>query len=396
MLNVADMEALMLELESDRTERKANVTDRDKIKQAICAFANDLPDHRQPGVIFVGVDDDGACAQLAVTDQLLLTLADMRSDGTILPFPTMAVRKMTLRGCSVAVVEVQPSYSPPVRLNGRTWIRVGPRRATATLEEERRLAEKRHAGDLPFDQQPAGDASIADLDLTLFQTEYLPLAVSPEVLIENGRSTEEQLASLRCLTRQGAPTNAAVLLFSDDPRCWLPGAYIQFLRLDGPDLTDPIRHQAELSGPLAQVLRQLDDVLEANISVASSVTSGPTEIRHPDYPLVALQQLSRNAVLHRTYDGTSAPARIYWFADRVELYSPGGPYGQVTAANFGQPGATDYRNPTLAEAMKALGFVQRFGLGIPLARRELSRNGNPSPEFRVEPTSVLASVRMRP
>jgi len=89
-------------------------------------------------------------------------------------------------------------------------------------------------------------------------------------------------------------------------------------------------------------------------------------------------------------------SRIYWFADRVEIYSPGGPYGQVTAANFGQPGAPDYRNPTLAEAMKALGFVQRFGLGIPLARRELSRNGNPSLEFQVEPTSVLASVKRRP
>jgi ATP-dependent DNA helicase RecG len=396
MLSVAELEALMVELESDRTERKANLTDRDKIRQAICAFANDLPDHRQPGVIFVGINDDGSCAHLAVTDQLLLTLADMRSDGVILPFPMMTVEKVTLQGCTVAVVEVQPSYNPPVRVNGRAWIRVGPRRATASPEEERRLAEKRRAGDLPFDQQSAADAAIADLDLDLFQREYLPLAVAPEVLIENERSTEEQLLSLRFLTRQAVPTNAAVLLFSTEPRRWLPGAYVQFLRLDGADLTDPIRHQAELSGPLGQVLRQIDEVLEANISVASSVMSGPTEIRHPDYPIVALQQLARNAVLHRTYEGTSAPARIYWFADRIELYSPGGPYGQVNADNFGQPGTTDYRNPMVAEAMKVLGFVQRFGLGIPLARRELGRNGNPALEFQVAPTGVLVVVRRRP
>jgi hypothetical protein len=39
----------------------------------------------------------------------------------------------------MAVVRVEPSNSPPVRLNGVTWIRVGPRRARATVEEENAL-----------------------------------------------------------------------------------------------------------------------------------------------------------------------------------------------------------------------------------------------------------------
>ena len=48
-------------------------------------------------------------------------------------------------------------------------------------------------------------------------------------------------------------------------------------------------------------------------------------------------------------------------ADRIEVLSPGGAFGVVTVENFGQPGLTDYRNPNLAEAMKYLGYVQRFG-----------------------------------
>ena len=120
------------------------------------------------------------------------------------------------------------------------------------------------------------------------------------------------------------------------------------------------------------------------------------EIREPDYPIVALQQLARNGVLHRTYEGTNAPVRINWFSDRIEILSPGGPYGQVTRTNFGNPGITDYRNPHLAEAMKILGYVQRFGVGIPLARKELAKNGNPPPEFIVEDTYVLVIVRRRP
>jgi ATP-dependent DNA helicase RecG len=85
-----------------------------------------------------------------------------------------------------------------------------------------------------------------------------------------------------------------------------------------------------------------------------------------------------------------------WFTDRIEIQNPGGPFGQVNRQNFAQPGITDYRNPHLAEAMKNLGYVQRFGVGIPLARRELEKNGNPPPEFIVEDAHVLVIVRRRP
>ena len=54
----------------------------------------------------------------------------------------------------------------------------------------------------------------------------------------------------------------------------------------------------------------------------------------------------------------------------MEVISPGGLYGRITPETFGT-GDTDYRNPLLAEAMYNLGFAQRFGLGVPLAREAL-------------------------
>jgi ATP-dependent DNA helicase RecG len=395
MLTDDELLALLGDTESDRVERKASLADLGRIRQAICAFANDLPDHRQPGVLFVGVSDNGTCANLPITDELLLTLAHMRSDGNILPLPMMIVQKRVVANCEVAVIEVQPSYSPPVRHDGRVWIRVGPRRAIATLEEERRLTEKRRARDLPFDQRPVPGAAIEDLDLDLFGRVYLPSAVSPDVLAANDRSLEQQLASLRFFGPDGIPNVGALLVFGKDPIGWISGAYVQFLRIDGLELTDPIQRQKEIAGPMPEMLRAIDEVLMANVSVAVDVRAGPTEIRSPDYPIVALQQLVRNAVLHRTYETSNAPARVYWFNDRIEIHSPGGLYGHVTPENFGQPGVTDYRNPLLAEAMKVLGFVQRFGLGIPLARKELEKNGNPPPELSPGPNSVLVKVRRR-
>jgi len=102
--------------------------------------------------------------------------------------------------------------------------------------------------------------------------------------------------------------------------------------------------------------------------------------------------LVRNALIHRAYDGTNAPVKVFWFTDRIEISNPGGLYGQVNQGNFGK-GATDYRNPLLAEAMAVLGFVQRFGMGIPRALRELKESGNPQADFEFSPSSVLVTLR---
>jgi ATP-dependent DNA helicase RecG len=392
-----ELVTLLSDLESDRVERKASDSDRNKIRQAICAFANDLPNHRQPGVVFIGVHDNGTCANFPITDELLRTLADMRSDGNILPFPLLTVGKRVISGCELAVVIVEPSDAPPVRFNGRTWVRVGPRRATATPEEERRLNEKRRSRDLPFDLRPFSSASLDDLNLDLFQREYLTSALAPEVLEENQRSIEQQLASLRFVTPQPeqCPTMLGILVVGKEPRQFIPGSYIQFIRFDGTELTAPIRDQKEITGPLIDLLRFLDEILQLNISVSSDITAQPVEIKQPDFPVVALQQLARNAVMHRTYEETNAPIRVYWFNDRIEIQNPGGPFGQVNQQNFGK-GITDYRNPHLAEAMKNLGYVQRFGIGIPTAQKELAKNGNPPAEFSVEDSFISVILKRRP
>ncbi|MBI5155537.1 putative DNA binding domain-containing protein [Candidatus Poribacteria bacterium] len=393
----AELESLLARLESDRVERKQSLSDKDKVCEAICAFANDLAGGGEPGVLFIGAKDDGTPANLEITDKLLLELADLRSNGNILPFPVMTVEQSVLAGAPMAVVMVQPSIAPPVRYKGRSWIRVGPRRGIATREEEARLSERRRAGDRPFELRTCAFAEVSDLDEMLFLRTYVPSAIAPEILRENDRSVTQQLASQRFVTGliEPMPTILGVLSVGIDPRRHLPGAYVQFLRLDGTDLNAPIRDQAEIDGPLPALLRGIDEKLRAHISIASDVTSGDRESHHPDYPLAALQQLVRNAVLHRTYEASNAPVRVSWYSDRIEILNPGGPFGIVTAQNFGQPGVTDYRNAHLAEVMKNLGYVQRFGMGILLARKQLEENGNPEPEFRVEPEFVHVTVRRR-
>jgi ATP-dependent DNA helicase RecG len=391
----AALTGLLADLESDLVERKQSANDADRIREAICAYANDMPDHRRAGVIFIGVDDDGSCCNLPVTDDLLLRLAHMRDDAAIQPFPSIVVDKKTLAGCTLAVVQVEPSGTVPVRFKGRTQIRVGPRRALATPDDERRLVERMRGRALPFDVTPLSHASVAELDLERFRTSYLPEAIAPEVLEQNNRPEEDQLKALRFLSPHGCPTVLGVLVLAHDPRAHVYGAYVQFVRFDGREVTDPIRDQAEIGGPLSQMMDALDDKLKAHNQVHATITEGDLEVRRPEYPIAALQQLVRNAVMHRTYEGTNAPVRVSWFDDRIEVQSPGGPFGQVTPDNFAT-GLTDYRNPNLAEAMKNLGYVQRFGVGFEIVRKELGKNGNPPMEHEVATTHVLVRVRRGP
>lgn len=392
--------ALLNDTEADRVERKETFKGDvpKKARQAVCAFANDLPGHDKPGVLFIGAADDGEPSNLDVTDQLLLSLADIKTDGNILPLPVLSVEKRTLKGAPMAVVTVMPSDMPPVKYDGRIWIRTGPRRAIANEQEERILNERRRYKNLPFDIYPVPTAKLNDLSRLIFEGEYLPHAFADDVLEENGRTYEERLASCRMIVSPDdtTPTVTGLLALGKSPQDFLPGAYIQFLRIDGTELADPVIDEESIGGGIADMLRRAEGKLRAHNRTAVDITSQPTHKISAPYPQVALQQILYNAVLHRTYESTNAPIRVYWFNDRIEINSPGGPYGNVTSENFGRPGVTDYRNPNIADVLKTFGFIQAFGRGIATARRAMALNGNPHLVFETNQTAVVCTLRGKP
>lgn len=171
------------------------------------------------------------------------------------------------------------------------------------------------------------------------------------------------------------------------------GAYVQFRRVAGFDLADETVDQEEIGGTILDQVRRTEEILDLNIRERLIISGEKHEVR-ASYPLNALRQIVRNALLHRTYDGSNAPVYITWYDDRLEVQSPGGPFGSVTLQNFGT-GVTDYRNPTLATAMKDLGLVERFGAGLSIVRRLLNENGNPPAEFNVHQSNVLVVIRLK-
>ncbi|QNE78219.1 TetR family transcriptional regulator [Streptomyces finlayi] len=213
--------------------------------------------------------------------------------------------------------------------------------------------------------------------------------VGPEVIEENGRPVELQLSSLHLATPDGQPTVLGLLTVGLDPTDRIPGAYVQFVRYQGLDLDAPVADDQELRQNLVGVAARLEPLLRSNLRTRL-VEEGFRETPQPDYPLEALRELSMNALMHRNYETSYAPVRIAWFDDRIELTNPGGPYGQVRDDNFDR--VTDYRNPSLAAAMKGLGYVNRFGRGIGRVQASLARNGNPPADYQVDDSSWAVTL----
>lgn len=385
--------------ETYRCELKRDMSGgvKEKIRQTICAFANDISGAGESGILALGVNDDGSASGLDISDQLELAIQDIRGEGKIIPMPSFVTKKRLYRGHEILCIEVNPSVSPPVKFDGRIWIRPGNSNRQATLEDERRLNDLRRAKEQPDDTQVLERFSARDLNLSYFKEHYLPQAFAADILRANGRTVDEQLSSTKMIgigygeEKTLHPTVLGMLCLGLSPVDAVPGAYVQFVRFAGDDETTQVVDQQAIHGNVADVIQLTEAKFQAHNQIPIDFTSQDKEVKFSEYPIVAFQQLFRNAVMHRSYIGAHAPIRVYWFRNRVAITNPGGPLG-MSFEEFGRSGLTAYRNPNLAGVLKDLGFVQRFGAGLGLAKVSLIENGNPALEL--DPSANYVTVVM--
>lgn len=388
MITKEELKSLLTSDETYRIERTTSTGNMDKFCEAICAFSNDIPNSRKNGYLILGAYDNGSLSGLRVDDALMKKISSIRSDGNILPLPVMTTEKFSFEEGDLLVVEVTPSLSTPVRYRGRTFIRIGPRKDIATIEEERILSERSTANLATFDMLPCREATLDELFVDKIKTDYLPQAIDPKILESDKRMLKEQLASLRLYnTTHDCPTYAAILLFGKNPKYFLPGCYVQFVHFAGNDKGSDIINEKTFTGSLINLLPQLELFLDYSIVTKHPVpVSTLREKTVSNYPQPALRELLMNACMHRDYQ-SNMPIRLYRFKDRIEIMNAGGLYGKARPENF--PDVNDYRNPVIAEGMKNLKYVNMFNRGINRIQTILKENGNKPAIFDVSKISVF-------
>ena len=391
MITKEQLKELLYSDETYRVERTITTTNVDKLQEAICAFANDLPDSKKNGYLILGAYDDGRLSGLKVNDELMKNIAALRSNGNILPVPTMSVEKFSFPEGDLLVAEVTPSLMPPHRYRGRTFIRIGPRRDIATEAEERILIEKRTAYAATFDAVPCFTAKISDIDVDYIKNDYLPKMIDQEVLSEDTRDIKEQMAAIHLYDLEhDCPIYAALILFGKNPRYYMPGAYVQFVHFAGDNTGTEILNERRFEGSLSTMLPKLESFIRDAIVTARPVPiSVLREKTVYNYPYQALRELMMNACMHRDYQ-SNMPIRLYQYNDHIEIMNAGGLYGEARPENF--PMVNDYRNPLVAEAMRGMKYVNMFNRGIKRVRELLNENNNPKPEFNVNLITVFQVV----
>ena len=291
--------------------------DTDALAGELVAFAN-----AAGGGVFLGVADSGAVAGIApsrvdAVERWIVNVATHNCEPPIRP----VLRKILLPAAvgddrQVLLAEVPRGLYVHRTSGGRYYVRVGSSKRDLTPPERARLFQAR-GREYVFDEQAVLTAAVDDLNRHHLEAFFGRSPTIPWLdLLRNTRVT------FRDENGVDRPTVAGLLTFGTEPADFLPSASIEAASHRGERLTsDDLVHAEGLAGPVS-------DQIDAGIAFVAQFMQPPPNARSSGgtdarYDLDVVDEAIVNAVAHRDYAISGSKIRLFLFADRLELYSPG-------------------------------------------------------------------------
>lgn len=364
-------------------ERKVT-SDPEKLAEAISGFANRNP---QGALIVNGIEDGGNVKGL---DHL--GPDKLNQLQKCVTFVTHRVEQKLVRHPSPDSVEVtlQFIYVPfsPDRVvqtsKGKAFERIGD--STRELKYEERKELEHTKGQAQFEDAPACPLQFDELQEDVLKELYLMVKerdgisaeTSPERILLNRHLALQKDGGLNL-------TNAGLLLLAKDPKKYIPGAYVRFLRYSGKEARtgkeqNLIKDQ-EFSGPIPQVIHRLRDFMKAQLKEFSYRAKDGLFVSEPEYPEEAWDEAIVNALVHRSYSYRNVAVFIRMFDDRLEVISPGDYPKGIRPEDFRENPLSNPRNPHMMEIMKALRFVKMISEGTKRMIAAMEMSSLPPPTF---------------
>ena len=314
----------------------------EEIAGDLVAFAN-----AEGGIEFLGVDDSGTVLgippeKLGEVEQWILNIATHNCDPPIRP----DLRKVLLPGEGgedqrVLLAEVPRGLYVHRTSGGRYYTRIGSTKRNLTSPELARLFQQR-GREYVFDEQPVLNATVDDLNRNRLEAFFGRSPTIPWLdLLRNTRVTFQDESGV------DRPTIAGLLVFATEPTMFLASGSIEAACYHGTRLSsDDLIHDERLAGPVS-------DQIDAGISfVARFMQTGNSSEAHIQYDIDVVDEAIVNAVAHRDYAIAGSKIRLFLFADRLELYSPGGLPNTITLEDM--PYRTFTRNQLLVNFLSRL------------------------------------------
>ncbi len=308
----------------------------------LVAFAN-----AEGGVVFLGVDDSGTVLgiplkKIGEVEQWILNIATHNCDPPIRP----DLRKVLLPGAGgedqrVLLAEVPRGLYVHRTSGGRYYTRIGSTKRNLTSPELARLFQQR-GREYVFDEQPVLSATVDDLNRNRLEAFFGRSPTIPWLdLLRNTRVTFQDESGV------DRPTIAGLLVFATEPTLFLASGSIEAACYHGTRLSsDDLIHDERLAGPVS-------DQIDAGIAfVTRFMQTGNSSDARIQYDIDVVDEAIVNAVAHRDYAIAGSKIRLFLFADRLELYSPGGLPNTITLEDM--PYRTFTRNQLLVNFLSRL------------------------------------------
>jgi ATP-dependent DNA helicase RecG len=341
--------------EDSRHQFKADFTNALGLATELVAFANS-----GGGQLFIGVSDQNIVTGLTKEDvsRLNLLISNAASQIVVPPINPITENINHPDGL-VMVVSVPDGVNKPYQDNqGVIWVKSGSDKRKATSREElQRLFQA--ASLVHADEVPVTGMRVDDLDLTYFDSFFQDKY--GHTIDEDGVPLPKLLENMNLAT--GGNLNlAGALLFSKRPQFRLPAFLVKAVCFPGNEISeDTYIDSRDIIGKIADIFHETVGFILANTLRSQGEQTVNTE-GLPELPRIALEELVANALIHRDYF-VSAPVRVFVFANRVEIISPGHLPNNLTVENI-KTGNSNIRNPILASFAAKLLPYRGLGSGI--------------------------------
>jgi len=349
--------------------------------------------HRGGRVLF-GVTASGRALGQDVSDRTIEQLVEELGHIEPPAFPSID-RITTSGGREVVMVTTSIGQHQPYSHRGQAWRRIGNTNRAMSREEYNRVLLERLHGQHRWENEPAPDWSVDDLDLG-------EIVRTLEEAVRRGRAedpgTRDPTALLRGfgLIRGEALLRAAVILFgrSDRVGAEYPQCLLRVAKFRGTDRTEFLDNR-QFHGNAFELLSRAERFVRESLPIAGRIEPDLFErVDDPLYPPPALREALANAICHRDYSigGGSVAAAIY--DDRLEVTSSGTLHFGLTADALFAPHESLPWNPLIAGVFYRRGIIEQWGRGTIRMMELTTSAGLPVPE--IEDIGGSVTVRFRP
>ena len=369
--------------EGRRLELKGALPSNADLAKTVVAFANDAG-----GDIYIGIDDNRQVIGLPedelprIEEQISNMLYD-RCYPSILP----EISFLSIDEKNVIRIQIYRGSMPPYYLKSEgklkgTYIRVGSSNRIADGDTIVDLERKRHS--ISFDSEIVLDKTVEELNFDSFKRLYYEKTKE-----ELDHQTLRKLELVKEEHGKEYPTNALVL-FSDDPlkQMLFPNAKVECARFKG-NRTDLVIDKKSITAQIGVQAEEAYNFTLRQINESAWV-EGVYTISRWEYPVKALREILRNAVVHRQYSLTGKDIKVAIYDDMVEITSPGLLPPSIDYAAMGNR-QSDARNRVIAPVFKRLGIIDQWGNGLKLVADEMKNY--PEIEFRWQEVGLSFQVQ---